>query len=132
MIRRQLERKASPMLVTKSDPAIATRASLASREPTASIVGQLGLCTFEQTELTTEIIVFGISAFLRAGERSARMPRILLAEDDDAVRSMLQAVLERDGFVVGAVANVREAPSRISAQSFAVLLSTPPLPHAPD
>ena len=51
------------------------------------------------------------------------MPRILLAEDDDAVRAMLQAVLERDGFEVVAVANVREALSRIVAESFDVLLS---------
>jgi len=28
------------------------------------------------------------------------MPRILLAEDDDVVRDMLQVVLERDGFEV--------------------------------
>ena len=36
------------------------------------------------------------------------MYRVLLADDDDAVRDMLQAVLERDGFEVVAVANVRE------------------------
>ena len=34
------------------------------------------------------------------------MPRILLAEDDDVVRDMRQAVRERDGFEVVAVANV--------------------------
>jgi CheY-like chemotaxis protein len=39
------------------------------------------------------------------------MPRILRAEDDDVVRDMLQAVLERDGFEVVAVANIREALS---------------------
>src|SRR5260370_13765835 len=96
------------------------------------MVGHLGLCTFEQTELTTKIIVFDTSAFLRAGERSARMPRILLAEDDDAVRSMLQAALERDGFEVVAVANVREALSCIAAESFDVLLSDLHMPHAGD
>jgi len=37
------------------------------------------------------------------------MPRILLAEDDDAVRNMLRAVLERGGFEVVAVANLGEA-----------------------
>ena len=54
------------------------------------------------------------------------MPRSLLAEDDDAVRNMLQAVLERDGFevvAVVAVANVGEALSRIAAENFDVLLS---------
>ncbi len=60
------------------------------------------------------------------------MPRILLAEDDDAVRDMLQAVLERDGFEVVAVANVREALSRIAAESFDVLLSDLHMPHAGD
>jgi len=60
------------------------------------------------------------------------MPRILLAEDDDAVRSMLQAVLERDGFEVVAVANVREALSRIATESFDVLLSDLHMPHAGD
>jgi CheY-like chemotaxis protein len=37
------------------------------------------------------------------------MPRILLAEDDDAVRDMLRVTLERDGFEVVAVANVCDA-----------------------
>ena len=60
------------------------------------------------------------------------MPRVLLAEDDGAVRDMLQAVLERDGFEVVAVANVREALSRIAAESFDVLLSDLHMPHAGD
>src|ERR1700716_3137431 len=60
------------------------------------------------------------------------MPRILLAEDDKAVRDMLKAVLERDGFEVVAVANVREALSRIAAESFDVLLSDLHMPHAGD
>ena len=33
------------------------------------------------------------------------MPRVLLAEDDDAVRDMLRAALERDGFEVVAAAD---------------------------
>ena len=94
----------------------------------------LKLCTFEQTELSTEVIVLVnlSTTFLRAGERSASMPRILLAEDDDAVRDMLRAVLERDGFEVVAVANVREALSRIAAENFDVLLSDLHMPHAGD
>jgi CheY-like chemotaxis protein len=51
------------------------------------------------------------------------MARILLAEADGAVRDMVRAVLERDGFEVVAVANVREALSRIAEESFDVLLS---------
>jgi CheY-like chemotaxis protein len=60
------------------------------------------------------------------------MPRILLAEDDDAVRGMLQAALERDGFDVVAVSNVREALSRIAAEDFDALLSDLHMPHAGD
>jgi CheY-like chemotaxis protein len=60
------------------------------------------------------------------------VPKVLLAEDDDAVRGMLQAALERDGFDVVAVAGVREALSRIAAESFDVLLSDLHMPHAGD
>jgi CheY-like chemotaxis protein len=41
------------------------------------------------------------------------MPKVLLAEDDSAVRNMLSISLERDGFEVVSVANVREALTRI-------------------
>lgn len=60
------------------------------------------------------------------------MPRVLLAEDDDAVRVMLQAALERDGFEVVAVANVRDALSYIATENFDVLLSDLHMPHAGD
>jgi CheY-like chemotaxis protein len=60
------------------------------------------------------------------------VPKVLLAEDDDAVRGMLRATLERDGFDVVAVAGVREALSRIAAESFDVLLSDLHMPHAGD
>jgi CheY-like chemotaxis protein len=60
------------------------------------------------------------------------MPRVLVAEDDDAVRNMLRTMLERDGFDVVAVASVREALSRIASESFDVLLSDLHMPHAGD
>src|SRR5271156_5090217 len=60
------------------------------------------------------------------------MPKILLAEDDAAVRDMLQAVLERDGFDVVAVTGVREALSRIAGEDFDALLSDLHMPHAGD
>src|ERR1700722_5237881 len=60
------------------------------------------------------------------------MPKILVAEDDDAVRGMLSTALERDGFDVVAVANVREALSRIAAEPFDALLSDLHMPHAGD
>ena len=60
------------------------------------------------------------------------MSKVLVAEDDDAVRSMLQAALERDGFEVVAVAGVREALSRIASENFDLLLSDLHMPHAGD
>jgi CheY-like chemotaxis protein len=60
------------------------------------------------------------------------MPKVLLAEDDDAVRDMLRAALERDGFDVVAVAGVVEALSRIAAESFDLLISDLHMPHAGD
>ena len=60
------------------------------------------------------------------------MPKLLLAEDDDAVRGMLRVALERDGFDVVAVAGVREALSRIAAEEFDVLLSDLHMPQAGD
>jgi len=60
------------------------------------------------------------------------MPRILLADDDDSVRDMLRAVLERDGFDVVAVASVPEALSHIAAESFDLLLTDLHMPQAGD
>jgi len=60
------------------------------------------------------------------------MRRILLADDDDAVRHMLQVTLERDGFEVVAVASVIEALSRIATENFDVLLSDLHMPQAGD
>ena len=60
------------------------------------------------------------------------MPRILLAEDDDAVRDMLRATLERDGFEVVAVANVCDALRYIATENFDALLSDLHMPHAGD
>jgi CheY-like chemotaxis protein len=55
-----------------------------------------------------------------------------LAEDDDSLREMLQAALERDGFDVVAVANVNAGLGRIAAEHFDVLLSDFHMPQAGD
>jgi DNA-binding response OmpR family regulator len=60
------------------------------------------------------------------------MSRILLSEDDDAVRSMLLETLERDGYEVVAVGTVREALHCIDTQNFDLLLSDLHMPHAGD
>jgi CheY-like chemotaxis protein len=88
------------------------------------------VCNCEQTELATLDIVL---VNIRAREKEvSTMPRVLLAEDDDAVRDMLQTSLERDGFEVVAVANVCEALSRIATEDFDVLLSDLHMPLAGD
>jgi CheY-like chemotaxis protein len=58
--------------------------------------------------------------------------RILLAEDEESVRDMLQRALERDGFEVVTATNVSEALSRIATQDFDILLSDMHMPHAGD
>src|ERR1700716_3522037 len=60
------------------------------------------------------------------------MPRILLSEDDRAVRDMLRATLERDGLEVVAVGSVPEALQRIATESFDLLLSDLHMPQAGD
>ncbi len=60
------------------------------------------------------------------------MPRLLLSEDDDSVREMLQEAMERDGYEVVAVASVPEALHRIATEKFDVLLSDLHMPHAGD
>ena len=60
------------------------------------------------------------------------LPRILLAEDDDAVRDMLRQALERDGFEVVTATCVSGALGRIAAEDFDVLLSDLHMPNAGD
>jgi DNA-binding response OmpR family regulator len=60
------------------------------------------------------------------------IPKVLLAADDEAVREMLQVALERDGFEVVAVADVKDALSRIAEENFDVLISDLHMPHAGD
>ena len=59
-------------------------------------------------------------------------PRVLIADDDEAVRSMLHVALERDGFEVVSVAGVKDALSRIAGEHFDVLLTDLHMPHAGD
>src|SRR5579863_960434 len=59
-------------------------------------------------------------------------PRLLLAEDDDAVRGMLQQALERDGFEVVTATSVSGALGRIATEEFDVLVSDLHMPNAGD
>ena len=60
------------------------------------------------------------------------IPRVLVADDDDAVRNMLREALVRDGFEVVEATNVRECLSRIAAEKFDVLLADLHMPHSGD
>lgn len=57
-------------------------------------------------------------------------PRVLIVDDDDALRAMLQEALERDGFEVVAATNVPGALRHIVAEKFDVLLSDLHIGHA--
>jgi len=59
-------------------------------------------------------------------------PKILVVEDDDAVRMMLQEGLQRDGFNVVSASNVRDGLRHIATESFDVLLSDLHMPLAGD
>jgi DNA-binding response OmpR family regulator len=59
-------------------------------------------------------------------------PRVLVVEDDDAVRMMLQEALLRDGFEAVAAANVRDALRLIATQHFDALVSDLHMPLAGD
>jgi len=93
----------------------------------------LKLCNSEQTDWVDSSIVWRIPEE-NNGQEGGKMaiPRVLLADDDEAVRSMLLVALERDGFEVVAVADVKDALRRIAEENFDVLISDLHMPHAGD
>ena len=58
--------------------------------------------------------------------------KVLLVDDDDAVRAMMNATLERKGFNVVAVASVPDALRHITTESFDVLITDLHMPNAGD
>ena len=58
--------------------------------------------------------------------------KVLLVDDDDAVRAMMNANLERRGFDVVAVASVPDALRHITTESFDVLITDLHMPNAGD
>jgi DNA-binding response OmpR family regulator len=58
--------------------------------------------------------------------------RVLVVDDDDAVRVMVQEGLQRDGFEVVAASNVSDALRHIATEKFDVLLSDLHMPLAGD
>jgi DNA-binding response OmpR family regulator len=63
---------------------------------------------------------------------TAAVPRVLLVDDDDAVRTMMTETLDRKGFQVVAVASVTEALRRITTESFDALITDLHMPNAGD
>jgi CheY-like chemotaxis protein len=66
----------------------------------------------------------------RRGQACSWIPKVLLAENDDAVRNVLRESLERDGFEVVAVATAREAICCIAAENFDASLFDLHMPHS--
>jgi DNA-binding response OmpR family regulator len=58
--------------------------------------------------------------------------KVLLVDDDDAVRAMMKATLEHKGFEVVAAANVTEALRHIATESFDVLITDLHMPNPGD
>ena len=58
--------------------------------------------------------------------------KVLLVDDDDAVRAMMNATLERKGFDVVAVASVTDALRHITTESFDVLITDLHMPNPGD
>jgi len=58
--------------------------------------------------------------------------RVLLVDDDDAVRDMLRATLENKGFDVIPAASVTEALKLITTESFDVLITDLHMPNPSD
>ena len=58
--------------------------------------------------------------------------KVLLVDDDEAVRAMMNAILEHKGFVVVAAANVTEALRHIATESFDVLITDLHMPNPGD
>jgi DNA-binding response OmpR family regulator len=58
--------------------------------------------------------------------------KVLLVDDDDAVREMMTATLEHKGFEVVGATNVTDALKLITTKSFDVLITDLHMPHASD
>src|ERR1700694_4553180 len=58
--------------------------------------------------------------------------KVLLVDDDDAVREMMTATLEHKGFNVVAASNVTEALKLITTESFDVLITDLHMPNPSD
>ena len=58
--------------------------------------------------------------------------KVLLVDDDDAVRDMMTVTLEHKGFAVVAAANVTEALNSVGTENFDVLITDLHMPNPSD
>jgi len=65
-------------------------------------------------------------------DNSLVVHKVLLVDDDDAVRGVMKAVLEHKGFEVVAAANVTEALKHIAGENFDVLITDLHMPNPGD
>lgn len=79
-----------------------------------------------------QMIGWALNKYSIKGVLSMTTARILVVDDDDAVRMMLQEGLQRDGFEVVPASNVRDALRHIATETFDVLLSDLHMPLAGD
>ncbi len=61
--------------------------------------------------------------------RHGAMPRVLCADDDEAVRTLCVTTLERSGYVVDVASNGREALDRIEQRRYSAILLDLGLSH---
>jgi DNA-binding NtrC family response regulator len=76
-----------------------------------------------------------VSAERRCGMTPTEKPvayRVLLVDDDDGVREMMKATLERKGFAVVVAASVTEALRYIATENFDVLITDLHMPDPGD
>ena len=60
------------------------------------------------------------------------MPRVLIVDDEESIRSMLQLVLEKEGFTVTTTSTVVDALALISQSHFDILISDLNIGHPGD
>jgi DNA-binding response OmpR family regulator len=65
-------------------------------------------------------------------KRHRGMPRVLVVDDEESIRSMLQLVLQKEGFTVTTAGTVAEALALISQLHFDVLISDLNIGHPAD
>ena len=67
-----------------------------------------------------------------AGNERSILLKVLLVDDDEAVRDLTNAMLESKGFQVVAASSVTEALKRITTENFDVLITDLHMPNAGD